>query len=304
MSNQSKELQKVETQESLVKKTAIDTTSKTISTSIVEGGKYVIPSLVTSTIGSSILGFIAGLPVYLYIPLGALVFSLMALGFYLISYRPKYQLLLTELKSLEVTHLAEKENLISNNQIRIREVHDVFTKALAEKEAILLENQNLLSQKSHQKESIDEFVILERFFYCRHTRSVVPIVIFSLDIVNKSFFHVIIDSNIGGYIVFENLDLIMESKRFLSSTKIAPMRTANLTFEYRLSNTEFEYIEEIRKRDFDWYKEDKPFIYPFKIQNLNFTITGTEINSKQLKISDKMRVTNADKYYEAQSKFQ
>lgn len=73
MQNQPTDLQKQEKKDSFAKKTAIDTTSKTFSTGIVEIGKWAIPFL------PALVSLVAGLSFYLYIPLGIFACFLLAL---------------------------------------------------------------------------------------------------------------------------------------------------------------------------------------------------------------------------------
>src|SRR5260221_892554 len=60
------------------------------------GGIFMTPSIL-----SALVGYIYGLPVYLYIPLAALVFFLVSAGWYFISFRPKYKQALAENQSLK-----------------------------------------------------------------------------------------------------------------------------------------------------------------------------------------------------------
>jgi len=90
MSNQNKELQKTETRQSFIKKSARDAISKTVVTTI----------LAVITI---FVALIIGLPIYLFIPLGAFVFFFVALGFYLFSFRRANKRLKAEIEALTAT---------------------------------------------------------------------------------------------------------------------------------------------------------------------------------------------------------
>jgi len=92
MSNQITELQKTETKESFLEKTAKDALSKTIAI-LLSGGIITVISI--------LIAFVYGLPYYLYLPLGALAFCLTALGFYVFSFRPTNKRLKAEIESLK-----------------------------------------------------------------------------------------------------------------------------------------------------------------------------------------------------------
>lgn len=86
MSNQKIEIQKTETRKSFV--------------------KYSVGKVITTGVIAVITIFVAliiGLPIYLYLPLGALVFFLVALGFYLFSFRSTNKRLKAEIEDLTAT---------------------------------------------------------------------------------------------------------------------------------------------------------------------------------------------------------
>jgi fatty acid desaturase len=89
MSN-NKEIQKTETGQSFDKPTIRNTITKIIAAIV----------LAVMTI---FVALIIGLPIYLYIPLGAFVFFFVALGFYLFSFGRANKRLKAEVESLKAT---------------------------------------------------------------------------------------------------------------------------------------------------------------------------------------------------------
>lgn len=90
MSNQKIESQETETKERFIKKSGIVTIKGTVATTVL-------------TVFTVFVALIIGLPIYLYIPLGAFVFFCMALGYYLFSFRRTNKRLKAEIEVLTAT---------------------------------------------------------------------------------------------------------------------------------------------------------------------------------------------------------
>ena len=90
MSNQKIESQKTETKENFNRKSVGVTIQGKVTTTVL-------------TVFTVFVALIIGLPIYLYIPLGAFVFFCMALGFYLFSFRRTNKHLRAEVEALTAT---------------------------------------------------------------------------------------------------------------------------------------------------------------------------------------------------------
>ncbi len=240
MSNQNTELQKTETSNSFIEKTASDTLSKTLST-LFAGGIIAVISMVIS--------FVYGLPYYLYLPLGALAFCFVGLGFYLFSFRPTNKLLKAEneslkeakqetvllespedkkqIESIQIEHQKEIESLNEKQREELQKRTEVLESAqqdFAQLIEIAKTNTWLIKLAEKQAKNISDYVKLDKFFFCRIEEKPIPRAVFSLYMVNKSVFDVTLESKIDGFIEFlitSSLIRFFISKRvvFMSTTK-------------------------------------------------------------------------------------
>lgn len=342
MSNETKSLQKIERKDNVATKLSAEITVKSVMEIIGYGGGVMT---LLATFLTIIIGFFIGLPVYFYIPLGAIVFFLVALSFYLFSYRPKIKVLNLQIESLTAKQEEEKaidalkkehqrqiETLVETHQEAINREKELYQslqksnkderefyqkqygldiqntkvqyeQAIAQKDAVLLENQSLIDLAKEQKANIENYVVLKKFFFCYISTETVPTAYFALEIRNNSYFDVELDDNIGNLMEFEMLRL--RGVKFFHSTTpriIRSISTERITFAQQLSGEDMKFIEDFTKKRPDMQKE-----HLFRVNKLEFTIKGvngdSQITARKLKIRDGFRVIDREKYDEAQEQF-
>lgn len=298
MSNQSTELQKKEeTKQSFIEKTASDTISKTIST-LVAGGIITVLSI--------LVAIIYGLPYYLYLPLGALVFFLVALGWYVISFRPTNKRLIAEIESLKngkEAHSNEKETPLLENPEDKKEITRL-SKELEEEKTLrqraeeknkrdnkstqeshnrelewrdekLNKNQWLFSLAEYQAHNIEECVVVASP-YVKHTQLSTQQgfteISFIMRVSNKSVYDIMLEGKTDGEIFFNTMCLHHDNRIESPLQIIKPNTEVEVEISQRLSKLEVEGIKEAKEQ----YKKDKKVEPTFYFDKLKITIKGSE----------------------------
>lgn len=282
-----------------------------------------VGAMVTILTGiAKIFGFIVA-----YLPLisvlGALVFVVSGLAYYFLSLRPKYNLLKAEieslqeakvepallentedkkaLESLETKYQAEIEGLNVKFQqkldwIKLNHENDIRTR-----DVLLDEINFLIPITREQKENIDKFVFLHKFFFNSIEEISIPSLVFTFQIFNKSVFDLTLENKIGGHIRFKDQVLLEESRFFEPPETIQRAGFRWFTFECRLKGSEFDFIKgkadknEITERD-------------FYIRDLVFIVKGTDkfpfIEPQQVRIEPYLKVLNYKDYKKALKPFE
>ena len=231
-----------------------------------------------------------------------------------------YQRLQTENKDekefYENQHKAIKQQLETNYQNELETLKnehkkEIFAWRTHEKnmqsvaddfESTLMQYSWLIELAKKQRQRIDDYVILERFYFCRIATDTIPTAIFVAEIRNYSLFDVELENTIGGHIEFDNLEL-GGRMRFNpnSSLKIASTLSNRITIEVRISNEEKAFIDGFCE------KHKIPIEQGFIISGLILTIKGSDnawqVKPKQLKIRNSLKVINSDEYTKALEKF-
>ncbi|HSK73309.1 MAG TPA: hypothetical protein VK892_16535 [Pyrinomonadaceae bacterium] len=162
---------------------------------------------------------------------------------------------------------------------------------IQQREESIREVSFLVERVRKERESINDYVKLERCQIHHIEDDSIPKIFFSLMIRNNSLFGVTLEDKIDGHILFRG-ETLQEAKRFHGSPKeISSASFGWLFIEYRLSKSEFDLIKDrkIGKNDFN-------------ITNLVLIIKGTKENQKvepkQMKI-DPLHVEGWDSRGEA-----
>ncbi len=107
----------------------------------------------------------------------------------------------------------ETETLKAAHQEKLEWNQKVHEGDIRERDAFLQKFEFLVETVSRQREEIDAYVELERFFYCRIDTGTVPTLILAAEIRNRSFFFVELDNSVSGSLQFDDLPLLGD-KRF------------------------------------------------------------------------------------------
>lgn len=310
MSNQPKDLQKPEeTKESFIEKTAKDALSKTIAI-LLSGGVIGMLSL--------LIAFVYGLPYYLYLPLGALAFFLVAIGFYLFSFRPTNKRLEAEISALREESIENPSiNLLAPSQenetdlknlnaklqeeIGMRQIeYDVFRDKydsqvnslvkiqdeLDKTKLYIQENQWLFNREERQREHIENYVYLEKVDYVMTNEYGFPYIQFALTIFNASVYDIALEETLGGKILFRAEPLQEQKWIDQPPPSIELNSKVVIRIHQRVSNAEIQFIKDgIESR------RNRSNLLPpeFQFGNLIITIKGSEnfpqVQPKTLKIA-------------------
>lgn len=165
----------------------------------------------------------------------------------------------------------------------------------------LQENDWVIQSVQTQREAIDKYVVLERFFYCRIDIDTVPLLVLVAHIRNHSFFTVELENAVSGTLEFDTLTL-RGDKYFNShhdSLQINPTHSRQFVIEVRLTNEEKEFIEK--------FGTTLPVERGFKIHKLALTIKDANevmyIVPKQVTIRTGFKVISATGYEKANEQF-
>jgi hypothetical protein len=295
MPNEPKDLQKNEEKESVKKKIAIDTASRTTATILFEWGKKLMPFAVWLI--TTIWGYLSGLSSFYYWFFGIVAFFLTSLGFYLLSFRPTNKQIeekekeksaieileaehKTKIDNLNKEHLNSIRNLETDYKTKLQESENKLAKyielsnleveVLQEKERILkkeLEDISwLIEFAKNQKQNIADFVSVEgKVIKAEHEFEGIHFtlkIVFALRIFNKSVFKITFenenDNGVGGKISF-NGETFTEKKRFFEEPKIIePLCTESIYIEQRLDRPDVNKLQsalQAYKEEFERYRD-------------------------------------------------
>jgi hypothetical protein len=204
-----------------------------------------------------------------------------------------------KLKESEFLLQEEKQNHqrdIISSQTRHEADITILKSDLKIRDKKLNENDWLFKRAQEQRDNIDSYVTLEKFFLGLIEKDDIPHLVFRFQMFNRSLFLVTLDNTIGGHIKFQ--DKILDGgKRFYDIEIIESLSYKWFDFEYRVSREEMEFIiknGKFTERDFD-------------ISNLIFTIKGAdnsdEIKPKQVLIERFFKVWDYQDYERATNKY-
>jgi hypothetical protein len=229
------------------------------------------------------------------------------------------------LKYLDETNKAEIERLTADCEDKQRDIisfqkrHEADIQILKSdlniRDKKLSENQLPIVLAEVQRNNINDYVILESFYFCRIDTHRLPKGIFVMRIRNNSIFTVELEKEINGEIWFDNLEL-QGKKRFghLSPRSVKALDFEEITLEVQISTDELKYMNE----RLAVLNENLPLVSQFnyeklfRIDDLEFTIKGVKddfcIISKKLKIKQPngrlFKVINRDNYTKALESFE
>jgi len=270
MPNQSEELQKTDVQKAesrklFIEKTAVDTISKTLSTLFAGGILGIISALIVA---------LYGMPFWLYLPIGSVVFLAISLSLFLWSWRPTNKRLLAELSSLNEALENAKQfpsSEESDAEIRLRAKVKVLESDLETwkgKHAnamsafeitppnYITENNRLqgwydkyepvLKVLKIQTEKITNFVKIRDIrnsVHELHDAVAIKKIVFVLTVHNCSAFYVTLDESISGTLKFR-YEPLTGDKLFESRPPIIkPGQTKDVRVIQRLRDTEADAIK-------------------------------------------------------------
>lgn len=324
MENENRSLQKSESKENLAKKVPSEIVVKSASEAIASWRGIV--NLVLSIV-AAIVGFFIGLPVYFYIPLGALVFLLIALGWYIFLFRPENKLLTAELEfyrekerekneieslkeqieNLEIEHKKELDNKqqkhseqINGRDVKYERTKKEFESQISDLKENLNENKWLDGYVEKQAKNIDHFLLFNGLcYYSNNFENSIPYIQLSLRVWNVSVFDLIFDKKIIGEIYFEGRELNCEKKFLETPDTILAGEKRNFIIEIELTKPQVSgIIEAVEKRKND-NNAERPEL---GCGNLYFFIEGEgfpQVDRKRLAFQHSLPVNlERVKYYE------
>lgn len=191
-------------------------------------------------------------------------------------------------------HLKEIENLKSEFQQKLEYIKLNHESDIRQRDTLLNEVDFLLGIVREQKENIDDYVKLDKFFWKPiNNDEPIPHIIFEFHLQNNSVFDVMLNDEIEGYVKFRG-QILQGDKRFYGELEKIELGGHDwFRFKYRLSREELDFIShngEILGSDFD-------------ISNLVLMIKGSpkfpQVASKPVKISSLSKVWNYKEYEKA-----
>lgn len=160
-----------------------------------------------------------------------------------------------ELEGEKVSLEQRIENLQRDHEEEIRGYIRGFDSLKSKHDALKAQLENwaeydwLVSIATVQANDIGDYVIVEKVYFCYHKLTDdIPIIVFGVDIFNKSVFDITIEDAIRGHIEIAGKPLLRDKRFIHNPSKISPMSKGELTIEHRLSPEE---VALIAKRDKD-----------------------------------------------------
>lgn len=218
--------------------------------------------------------------------------------------RRNFNLQSSQIKNPEVIEL---ENKID----RILSEHD---RALKERDAYIDKIDFLIEPVLNQRENIDKFVVLEKIFFRGVDTRTVPMLHFTLQIRNYSFFDVEIVNELDGFIylkvpeggVLSLTPLKFQGMKFFSDNREIPAtKTAQVDFTQRLLDGDLGYIERWKQNREDLRENFENY---FVMDKLEIRIKGVndiwKVEEKKLHIPKNAYPIDMEKYYFETGRFE
>lgn len=109
----------------------------------------------------------------------------------------------------------------------------------------------LASLATVHSNDISDYVVVERLYFCYHELTdALPLIVFGVDIFNKSVFNITIENSINGHIEIAGKPLLRDKRFTYNPSKISPVSEGKLTIEHRLSLEEAALIAKCDKDEF------------------------------------------------------
>jgi hypothetical protein len=130
------------------------------------------------------------------------------------------------------------ETLNDQNEAIVQKLNDRIKAFDEEKNSLAW----LYAIANEQSWDISDYVVVEKVYFCYHKLTdPIPLIVFGVDIFNKSVFNITIEDAMQGEIGIAGKPLLRD-KRVIYNPKISPISKASLTIEQRLSPEEADLI--------------------------------------------------------------